>query len=198
MPPHFKKAHPSLRRKQTHAFSPSLTQNMPCWAKTHTEDLPAQLINWGFASLFILMDSTALETLSKQNPLKSLYPTLQIHLFSIALLQFYPTFFGLFAVHLHWEFTIIPTHPSAQLSFSVLFTLSTISSCHAFSNTTLSSWPNYISMRKSLPSPLQVSMYCGNTEQMYAPFQRKDPFSETGMQWHKQTDSWLKWSWCQN
>lgn len=151
-------------------------------------------MNWGFASLFTPMDSTALEILSKQNPLKSLYPTLQIHLLSIVLLQFYPMSFGLFAVHLHWEFTITVTHPSAQRSFSKLFTFSTISSCHVFSNATLFSWPYYILVKKSLSSSLQVSMYCGNTKQMSTPFQRTDPFSETGMQWYKQTDSWLKWS----
>lgn len=142
-------------------------------------------MNWGCASLSTLMDSTALEILSKQNPLKSLYPALKIHLLSIVL-QFYPTSFGLFAVHLHWEFPIIVTRPSAQLSFSKLFTFSTISSCHVFSNATLFSWPYYILVRKSLPSPLQISMYCGHTKQMHTPVQRKDPFSETGMQWYKQ------------
>lgn len=111
---------------------------------------------------------------SKQNPLKSLYPTLQIHLLSIVL-QFYPMSFGLFAVHLHWEFTIIVTHPSAQLSFSKQFTFSTISSCHVFPMQ-LFSRPYYILVRKPLPSPLQISMYCGNTKQMHTPLQRKYPF----------------------
>lgn len=196
MPPRFKKAHTSLRWKQTHAFSPSWTQNMPCWAKTHTEDLPAQPVNWGFASLFILMDSPSLETLSKQNPPKSLYPTLQIHLLSIVLLQFYPNPLAF----LQGIFTeSLPSSPlTPQPNFHFLYYLHYPPSLLVMHFPMQLSPPNYILMRKSLPSPLQVSMHCGNTKQTYSPFQRKDPFSETGMQWHKQTDSWLKRSWCQN
>lgn len=63
--------------------SPAITNSkLPCWAKTHTEDLLTWLINWGFASLFspdaFNHFGKYLEVLSKENPLKSLFPTLQM------------------------------------------------------------------------------------------------------------------------
>lgn len=95
----------------------------------------------------------------------NLFPTLQIRLaFNSSPPILPPCSLACFQVCLHWELTIILTHPSAQLSFSKLFVFSTITPCHTFPDTTVFSQHYYVLVRKSLPSLLQICTYCSNTK----------------------------------
>lgn len=182
---------PLSSRQHTFFPSPAIRNpKMPCWAKTYTEALPTWLRvcltvqpRWTQPLWKYCQSKTHLTLLS----LRSKYTLL-----SIALLQFYS--------HVLWlvcRTSSLRVYHHSHSSHSSTFIFWTPPSLLVM----------HFLMWLSLPGITTFyQVYCRflctaailNTHQMCIPFQSKDHFSETGMQWCKQTDSWLKWLRCQN